>query len=219
MTAPSPPFTSLPGFEPAVGTSPTPIPVLLLRFSFQTRSAMTTRSSTPTAAPAPMPALTPVLSPEDAGGRGGGDDVVGVEPCDSEVEVAVACIGLIVVGPTVAAKAKTLELILQQSASPQHQLSLPHFRTGAFSSCHFIPRKHTHEETKLTLRPEWVDSPVQNHKHSSNNTDSPTSDPYNPVSTTTSLAPHSPLLPHNFDRGRSNRRHRSRRPCVPRLRG
>lgn len=45
------------------------------------------------------------------------------------------------VGPTVAASANTLVVILQQFASPQHHWLSPHFCTGALSFCHYLSRQ------------------------------------------------------------------------------
>ena len=70
------------------------------------------------------------LAFDDAEAFDVGTDVADVN-VDDEVEDAAS--------PTVAASVNRFVSSLQQLGFPQHQLSSPHFLTGAFSSCHCSP--------------------------------------------------------------------------------
>jgi hypothetical protein len=140
------------------------------------RDTMIASSIASTATPAPIPAFAPVLSPllsvsDDSPEPAVGAEAtfVGVLPVGEaltvgEVLAVVNALGAADIDvddgnatPTVAASAKILELIPQQFLSPQHQVPCPHFRTGAFSFCHYIPFVRpistclSHFRKKLTL--------------------------------------------------------------------
>jgi hypothetical protein len=111
-----------------------------------------------TAIPAPIPAFAPVPRPllavsDEPEGAAAGEEaaffgVLAVGEALTSGDMLAVLVALDATGieaddgnatPTVAANVKTLELIPQQFLSPQHQVPCPHFRTGAFSSCHCTP--------------------------------------------------------------------------------
>jgi hypothetical protein len=128
---------------------------LFFFLSFKARKRVRDKSMAMTAAPTPIPARAPALSTCDSGEEG---RVVGGTKLVFEADVVMEDGGVVDVAdgetgdeaetgiedvdldglffPTVAGSTNKLQVTLQQFSSPQHQLSSPHFLTGAFSSCY-----------------------------------------------------------------------------------
>jgi hypothetical protein len=66
---------------------------------------------------------------------GNDDATMDIQDFATDIEDGVEDAGL----PIVAASVNKLVVLPQQLGSPQHQLSTPHFLTGALSSCHYTP--------------------------------------------------------------------------------
>jgi hypothetical protein len=126
-------------------------PASRLFLNFITNNPIITSRIAPTAAPTPIPACTPLLSPSELDPSSAAE-ISDVDLVEVDVMLAEPVVDNVtgpmleddISGRRVAASANVLELSVQQSGSPQHQLFSPHLRTGAFSSCHYTCKCDQH---------------------------------------------------------------------------